>query len=160
MLSWAVLGHLGLSSGHLEAILGRLEAILGHPGPSWGHLGAILGPSWAVLGPPGAILKRLGSILGPAWAILRNKTASREPHVAKTMADNETFRFHGGLALTNLFSLHMRIGAYLGVLSGAKTGPQRSILIGLRHFFAQLWRSETTPRKSSFCIAKKWGWGT
>ena len=44
------------------------------------------------------------------------------------MADNETFRFLGGLALANLFSVHVRIGACLGVLSGAKTGGLGAIL--------------------------------
>ena len=70
------------------------------------------------------------------------------------MADNETFRFLGGLGLENLFSVHVRIGACLGVLSGAKTGPFGPILIDLRHFFANFWCSKTTPQKSSFCIAK------
>ena len=44
------------------------------------------------------------------------------------MADNETFRFLGGLRWTNLFSVHTRIGACLGVLSGAKTGDLEAIL--------------------------------
>ena len=76
------------------------------------------------------------------------------------MADNETFRFLGGLGLTNLFSVHVRIGACLGVLSGAKTAPSEAILNYRRHFFAEFWRSKTTPQKSSFCIAKNRAWGT
>ena len=44
------------------------------------------------------------------------------------MADNETFRFLGGLRLTILFSVCVRIGACLGVLSGTMTGRLEAIL--------------------------------
>ena len=45
------------------------------------------------------------------------------------MADNDTFRYLGGLTLTNDFSVHTRIGVCLGVLSGAMTGDSGAILV-------------------------------
>ena len=44
------------------------------------------------------------------------------------MADNETFRFLGGLIRTILFSVCVRMGACLGVLLGARTARLEAIL--------------------------------
>ena len=66
-------------------------------GPSWpisSSFGSLFGPSWGHLGPCKGILGHLGAILEPSWAVLRNKTASRGPHVAKTFFCNEFQRFY------------------------------------------------------------------
>ena len=61
------------------------------------------------------------------------------------MADNETFRFLGGLACSILFSVHVRMGACLGVLLGARTGRLEAILRhctwtqNWSHFWDQFW---------------------
>ena len=74
-LSWghlgAILGCLRPSSGYLGTILGLSWAVLGHLGLSWGYLGAILGLSWAVLG-------HLGLSWGYLWAISRWKNENIE----------------------------------------------------------------------------------
>ena len=61
------------------------------------------------------------------------------------MADNETFRFLGGLTRTILFSVHVRMGACLGVLLGARSGRLEAILTGSggaqkwSHFWSHFW---------------------
>ena len=70
------------------------------------------------------------------------------------MADNETFRFLGGLGWTNDFSVHTRIGVCLGVLSGAMTGDSGAILGGPRGCLRHFWASKTNLVKSSKFLAK------
>ena len=61
------------------------------------------------------------------------------------MADNETFRFLGGLTWTILFSVHVRMGACLGVLLGARTARLEAILTSRQgtqkwsHFWCHFW---------------------
>ena len=61
------------------------------------------------------------------------------------MADNETFRFLGGLRRTILFSVCVRMGACLGVLLGARTARLEAILTSpqgtqkLSHFWCHFW---------------------
>ena len=71
-----------------SSIRGRLEAILGHLGAILGRLGAILGPSWDDLGQSWDHLGHLKLSWRHRGAMLSHlaaKTASREPHVAKTL---------------------------------------------------------------------------
>ena len=71
------------------------------------------------------------------------------------MADNETFRFLGGLTWTILFSVCVRMGACLGVLPGARSGRLEAILRGIQgsqkwsHFWSHFWStfgSENGPQ--------------
>ena len=56
-------------------------------------------------------------------------------YTSSNMADNETFRFLGGLGLTILFSVCVRMGACLGVLPGARTARLEAILAVVGRFF-------------------------
>ena len=78
MPSWAVLGCLGAILGRSWAVFGLAWAV---SAPSWGRLGAILG-----------LLGTIWGHLEPSWGRLEAmlsclvaETASRSPHVAKTL---------------------------------------------------------------------------
>ena len=147
-LAWAVLAP---SWGRLGSILGLLGTIWGHLEPSGGELEAILSclvaetasrsphvaktlffatnfndfmmPSLAVLGCLGAILGPSWAVLGPSWGRLEAmssclvaETASRSPHVAKTL-----------FFATNCNDFMMPSLAVLGCL-GAILGPSWAVL--------------------------------
>ena len=102
-------GHLEPSWGHLGTILSRLETIWGHLEPSWGHLGAML--------------SRLAA-----------KTASREPHVAKTMFSAMNFNDF----MIPSWAVLGRLGAILGP-SWAVLGPSWAVLGLLGAILGRSW---------------------
>ena len=51
------------------------------------------------------------------------------------MADNDTFRYLGGSALANLFSVHVRMGVYDPVLTGPRTADLKPSWGARRAFF-------------------------
>ena len=75
----AMLVCLGLSWGHLGAILGRRRVLLDRLGQSWDYLGIILGRLEAILELSSAVLGFIGAILGCLEAILGNLGFILEP---------------------------------------------------------------------------------
>ena len=70
------------------------------------------------------------------------------------MADNDTFRYLGGSTLTNLFSVHVRMGVYDRVGNGPRLLDLRSASPEARAFFGLLLGAQTKHQKSSKTLIK------
>ena len=70
------------------------------------------------------------------------------------MADNDTFRYLGGSACSNLFGVHVRMGVYDQVGNGPRLLDLRPSSPEARAFFGLLLGAQTKHKKSSKTLVK------